>query len=195
MSHSRMSQTAALVVGGGVSGAALGAILARAGRSVLLVEKSSSAHHKVCGDFLSGEALAYLQELDFEPSAFGGVPSIRGVRLASRSLISEARLPFPAMSLTRRTLDEALLLHAQRAGVNLLRGVRVNSLKSSGLGWSARLDTGADLDSSAAFLATGKHDFPGKPRPLAKENDLVAFKMYFRLAPSQHEAALGPVVS
>jgi menaquinone-9 beta-reductase len=187
MSHSRMSQMDALVVGGGVSGAVLSTILARAGRSVLLVEKSSSAHHKVCGDFLSGEALAYLQALDFEPSAFGGVP-IRGVRLASRSLISEARLPFPAMSLTRRTLDEALLLHAQRAGVNLLRGVRVNSLNSSYLGWSARLDTGADRDSSAAFLATGKHDLPGKPRVLAKENGLVAFKMYFRLAPSQHEA-------
>jgi len=47
-----------LVVGGGLAGAMAGLRLARAGRSVVLLEKEPGAHHKVCGEFLSPEAVS-----------------------------------------------------------------------------------------------------------------------------------------
>ena len=40
----------AVVVGGGPAGAALAALLARAGRPVLLLERESEPREKLCGD-------------------------------------------------------------------------------------------------------------------------------------------------
>ena len=53
----------ALIIGGGPAGAALGIMLARAGRAVEIIEQSASMHHKVCGEFLSWEAVTYIAQL------------------------------------------------------------------------------------------------------------------------------------
>ena len=189
---SRNSQTDALIVGGGLAGAALGTLLAKRGRSVEIVEKRAGMHDKVCGEFLSREALIYLEHLDISLPSLGAVP-IRRLRLAAGRLIAECRLPFPAMSLTRRVLDEALLERASQAGATVLRGRRVESLTPSEPGWAARLSDGTDRCASNAFLATGKQDVSGHPRSSGPQNDLVAFKMYYRLVPAQQEALANQV--
>jgi menaquinone-9 beta-reductase len=180
----------ALIVGGGPAGAAIGILLARRGRQVTIVEKSSGAHDKVCGEFLSGEAVQYLQSLGIDLPALGAAP-IYGVRLARRTCVAECELPFPAMSLSRRKLDEALLGTCAREGVDVRRGVRVDSMERVQTGWSARVENGEPLQAQSMFLATGKHDLGGWRRPKGKQNDLVAFKMYFLLAPPQRRALRG----
>jgi flavin-dependent dehydrogenase len=182
----------ALIVGGGPSGAALGALLARAGRSIAIVEKSAAAHDKMCGDFLSYEAVQYLGALGLDLGAMRAIP-ISNVRLAARTLIGECPLPFTAMALRRSTLDEALLQNAEKSGANILRGRRVDSLQPCGDRWTARLAEGEEICAASAFLATGKHDLHGWPRAAGKQNDLVAFKMYFRLTP-RAQAALAKQV-
>ena len=47
-----------LVIGGGLAGSTMGIRLAAAGRRVTLLERELKAHHKVCGEFLSHEAVA-----------------------------------------------------------------------------------------------------------------------------------------
>src|SRR5665213_303435 len=101
-----------LIVGGGLAGSAAAITLARAGRSVVLVERESVPQHKVCGEFLSQEAMTYLGSLGIDLIGLGAV-AIRSVRLAGREGWSEARLPFAAMSLTRKRLDEELLRVAE----------------------------------------------------------------------------------
>ena len=54
--------------------------------------------------------------------------------------------------------------------------------------WNATLGTGEILTAPQVILATGKHDLRGFPRPQGKQDDLVALKMYFRLAPDQAES-------
>ena len=184
---SRNSQTDTLIVGGGLAGAALATLLAQRGRSVEILEKSSDMHDKVCGEFLSREALLYLEHLGINLHSLGAVP-IQQLRLAADKLIAECKLPFPAMSLTRRVLDEALLQRASQAGATVLRGHRVESLTHLESGWRARLNDGMNRCASSTFLATGKQDVNGHPRSGGRQNDLVAFKMYFRLAPAQQEA-------
>ena len=49
----------AIVVGGGLAGSAFAIELARQGRAVIVLEKTTGAHHKVCGEFLSAEAQAF----------------------------------------------------------------------------------------------------------------------------------------
>jgi menaquinone-9 beta-reductase len=184
------SPSEALIVGGGPAGAAVGILLARGGRQVTIVEKSSGVHDKVCGEFLSGEAVQYLASLGIDLPALGG-PSIYGVRLARRTCIAECELPFPAMSLTRRKLDEALLDIAAREGVMVRRGVRIETVQQEQTGWSARVENSELLHARSIFLATGKHDLGGWRRPKGKQNSLVAFKMYFSLAPAQQLALRG----
>jgi len=181
-----------LIIGGGLAGAAAAIWLARAGRAVVVIEREAQAHHKVCGEFLSREALNYLKLLGLDVARFGAVP-IRSVRLAGRDGFSEANLPFPAQSLTRRRLDEELLQMAVEAGARVLRGCRVSGLEREGAVWRASIEGASPVCARTAFLATGKHDLGGRPRPKGKQSDLVAFKMYWRLAPAQAAALAGHV--
>ncbi len=190
MSNTRASACDALVIGGGPAGAALGIALAQSGRAVKLLEQSPTAHNKVCGEFLSHEAIGYLESLRVSPRALGAV-AIRGVRLHAHTRIATCELPFPALSLTRRALDEALLHAARREGVTVLRGQRVEGLTRTSDGWQARVVAGAVHAARDAFLATGKQDLSGYRRPTGKQNNLVGFKMYFRLAAAQLEALKG----
>jgi len=191
----RTSQSDAIVIGGGPSGSALAIHLARSGRAVELIEQSAAPHHKVCGEFLSHEAIACLNGLGLDclgidPRALGAV-DIHSVRLSARKQIAACDLPFPALSLTRRALDGALLTSAIGAGVTVQRGHSVNSLAHSEDGWRAQLSNGESHSAPAAFLATGKHDLAGHRRPRGKQSDLIAFKMYFRLATTQQRALEG----
>ena len=191
-SGGQATEAEAIVVGGGLAGSAAAITLARSGREVVLLERASQPHHKVCGEFLSGEALGYLSRLGVDVASLGAVP-IHRVRVAGRRGVAAAELPFAAMSLTRCRLDEALLGQARAVGVTVLRGSSVSSLYASGNGWCADRDSGATMSARTVFLATGKHDLRGYNRPPGPQNDLVAFKMYWKLAPAQAAALAGYV--
>jgi 2-polyprenyl-6-methoxyphenol hydroxylase-like FAD-dependent oxidoreductase len=120
-------QDEVLILGGGVAGCAASIALARKGRSVTLIEREPTPRHKVCGEFLSGEALEDLHALGIDVASLGAVP-IDYVRLAAARRAAEAPLPFPAASLTRKALDTALIAEAIAAGVRVERGRSVQAL-------------------------------------------------------------------
>lgn len=181
-----------LVVGGGPAGAAAAIRLARAGRTVTLLEREPGPHDKVCGEFLSGEALDDLSLLGLDAGDLGAVP-IRLVRLHRAGRSVAADLPFPAASLSRRVLDEALLAVAADAGAQVVRGVRVTSLERHDTGWRAHDDAGGDHAGGQALLATGKHDLKGWKRPAGVQPDLIGFKLHWRLAVRQQATLEGSV--
>jgi flavin-dependent dehydrogenase len=179
-----------LVIGGGLAGAMVAMRLAAAGREVVLIEKEREAHHKVCGEFLSAEAIHYLRQAGIEPLDLGA-HSIQRVRFHSGKRNVEARLPFTALSLSRRILDESLLVKAQEAGCAVRRGACVERLEATGDGWSVRLRSGEKIHAKTVFLATGKHDLNAWERGGATQADLVGFKMHWRLTPAQSEILRG----
>ncbi len=181
-------QVKVLVVGGGLAGPAAAISLARAGCEVMVIEREAKAQHKVCGEFLSREALQYLDSLGVAMESLGAV-AIQRVRLAGGG---EVELPFPAMSLTRRALDDELLRLAELAGATVLRGCRVESIKREGKAWCVEVGS-TTLQAESVFLATGKHDLRGRPRPKGQQPDLVGFKMYWQLAEDQAAALDGAV--
>jgi menaquinone-9 beta-reductase len=173
-----------LILGGGVAGCAASIALARKGRSVTLIEREPTPRHKVCGEFLSGEALEDLHALGVDVASLGAVP-INYVRLAASRRAAEAPLPFPAASLTRKALDTALIATAIAAGVRVERGRSVQSLRRPTANlWQATLDDGTTYEAPTAFLATGKHDLRGHGRP-KDPHQWVGFKMYYRLSSIQ----------
>lgn len=182
----------ALIVGGGLAGGALAIRLAAAGRKVVLLEREAGPHDKVCGEFLSREAVLYLNALGIDPVALGA-QEIDTVRLASGRRVAGIRLPFPALSLSRRALDDALLRRAADLGAGIRMGARVQSLAPCAAGWQARTADGMEHVAAAAFLATGKHDVRGWPRPEGTQPDLIGFKQYWRLTQGQAEDLAGCV--
>jgi menaquinone-9 beta-reductase len=179
-----------LVIGGGLAGGMAALRLARAGRDVLLVEKERTAHHKVCGEFLSPEAVEYLRDAGVDPVSFGAVP-IENLRLSVGSSVMEAPLPFRALSLSRCVLDAALLARAAEEGCVVRRGVAAAGLARSGDGWIAEWAEGTVQQARTLFLATGKHDLRGWSRPAGVQCDLVGFKLHWRLNAAETQALRG----
>lgn len=175
-----------LVIGGGPAGSMVALRLATAGLRVTLVEREPGTHDKVCGEFLSREAVHYLRQVGLDPLKLGA-QVIRTVRLSSGGGLASSPLPFQALSLSRRTLDEALLARAAQC-CEILRGTAVESLGREENLWAARLTDGQTLRAAAVFLATGKHDLRGYARPAGRQSDLVGFKVHFALEPTKTEA-------
>ena len=164
-----------LIAGGGLAGAAAACELARAGRRVTVLERNTGPTDKICGEFLSAAAQHYLTRLGVDFLALGGQVITR-VRIVRGAQMAEADLPFAGLGLSRRLLDEALLRRAVGCGAEVLR------------------ETVTELSPDIRFLATGKHDLPGVRRPVdGRSADLVGFKTYFRLSPSEQAAVSGTV--
>ena len=173
-----------ILIGGGLAGAAAAIDLARAGRAPLLLEREAAPHDKICGEFLSGEAVAALAALGCDARRLGAVPITR-VELWSGFRHVAARLPFAALSLSRRVLDAALLEQAAAVGVDVKRGVAVRALAGDGVQTSAGAVRGGPI-----LLASGKHDVRGAQRPAGP--DEIGLKMYFT-APALHRQLAGRV--
>jgi flavin-dependent dehydrogenase len=171
-----------LVIGGGLAGSMAALRLAAAGREVTILERERAAHHKVCGEFLSPEAVDYLALAGVSPLSLGA-QAIRFVRLSSKQRVVESTLPFTALSLSRCVLDEAL-----QHGCKVERGAFVESLIARDGLWHAQLRGGESWRAPTVFLANGKHDLRGLERKPGTHGDLVGFKLHWRLAPAQTEA-------
>ena len=181
-----------LILGGGPAGASLAIHLAGAGRPVRLIEAQAALHDKVCGEFLSFEAELYLADLGVNPMTLGATV-IRQIALCHGTRRSSTTLPFRALSLSRRVMDEALLAAAADAGAVVMRGRRAAGLEHRGRGWRVRLDDGETMDAPRVVLATGKHDLRGYSRPPGRQPDLIGFKQHWRLAPAEARALRGVV--
>jgi flavin-dependent dehydrogenase len=177
-----------VIVGGGLAGAYAAALLARAGSRPIVLERQAGPGDKVCGEFLSAEAQGYLRGAGFDLEALGA-PVIDRVRVANGTRLAEARLPFTALGLSRRRLDEALLEHAKRLGAEVRRGVSVKHVDARGLETS----DGA-LAADRIILASGKHDVRGAGRESDQADwGMVGFKAYFTLDPVQRRELTGAV--
>ncbi len=122
----------ALVVGGGPAGSATALLLARAGRTVHIVERARFPRRKVCGEYLNGGAVEALDRLGLLGAVRAAATPLRGVRLVAPGAAGIA-LPFPrpALACAREVLDGLLLDAALAAGATLERG-RVDELVFDG---------------------------------------------------------------
>jgi flavin-dependent dehydrogenase len=147
------------ILGAGPAGCAAAIMLARAGRDVLLLERTAAPREVVCGEFLGVDAAAALAVLGLDAAALGGVP-LRRLRVAHGTRETAAVLPFAAWGLSRLRLDAAL---QAAAGPALHRGVTVLGAAPEGAGWRIRTSAG-EVAARQVILATGKHALRGFPR-------------------------------
>jgi flavin-dependent dehydrogenase len=174
----------AVIIGGGLSGGSVALELAEAGRSVLLLEKEATAHDKVCGEFISVEAQYYLGKLGLDLKQMGAAP-IANMRITRGNQTVSAKLPFTALSLSRRLLDDRLLSRAEEKGAFVCRGTTATTLERESGFWRIKCRGTEDVVAETVFLATGKHDLRCWQRKGNVQKDFIGFKMHFRLRQSQ----------
>ena len=117
-----------LIVGGGPAGSVAGAILARAGARVRIVDRATFPRDKLCGDTVNPGTLARLRALNLA----GGIDELSlrvdGMQVTGGHGVSiDGRYPegVSGRALTRRDLDWLLLQHAMAAGCQFEPGVTV----------------------------------------------------------------------
>lgn len=177
----------AVVIGGGLAGGAAAIRLAQNGKKVLLLEKEPAAHDKVCGEFISNDAQHYLRELGIDLAALDA-ERISNIRIMRGQRIASARLPFTGFSLSRRVLDEALLVRAQDQGAQVWRRAAATALVKEPECWPIEVAGQGAIEAETIFLATGKHDLREWRRAGGKQTDFVGFKCHFLLTPAQRAA-------
>ena len=167
--------TAPLIIGAGPAGCAAAIVLARGGARPLLVDRDAKASDALCGGFLSWRTAERLRGLGVDPEALGAHPVERLI-LFGEGRPAEIALPRRAHGLSRRTLDTALRSRALAEGAQLVcdtvRQVEVLHVKARAHEWHAE----------SLFLATGKHDVRGSPRPRAAKDPALGLRL--RLTPS-----------
>ena len=182
----------ALIIGGGPAGASAALLLARAGRSVALIEKCAFPRRKVCGEYVAEPAASFLRSLGLSLD-----PEIQRIALWAGERVIEAPLPAPyASTLAREDLDTQLLQLAARAGAVVFQPLKAVSLTRTAGGFICETPS-TMLQARAVVAAHGSWE-PGRlptqqshaaPRPA----DLLAFKAHFRgAALSGDTIALAP---
>jgi len=168
-----------VIAGGGLAGAAAAAMLSRAGVKVTVIERETGPTDKICGEFLSVEAQSYITALGLDLAPLGGY-EISRLTLVRRHERVDSLLPFVGLGISRRLLDEALLNYAAECGATVLRGHRIKSVAADDR-ITLDVDGLGQIRTETLFLATGKHELRGAHRNAVVTEDLVGFKMYFRL--------------
>jgi flavin-dependent dehydrogenase len=117
-----------LIVGAGPAGSVAGAILARAGARVRIVDRATFPRDKLCGDTVNPGTLARLQSLGLAAGIDERSLRVDGMRVTGeRGVAIEGRYPggLSGRAITRRDLDWLLLQQAIAIGCQFEPGVAV----------------------------------------------------------------------
>lgn len=114
------------IVGTGPAGAVLAALLAARGVAVTLLDRETFPRDKLCGEFLSYDALPLVERLGVDLT---GAPRIGRCRVTARHRTYEFALPHAARGISRLRLDAALVAAARAAGAHVVEGETVSSLE------------------------------------------------------------------
>ncbi|MBI2801106.1 MAG: FAD-dependent monooxygenase [Gammaproteobacteria bacterium] len=189
----------AIIVGGGPSGATAGAVLARAGWRIAIVEKMSYPRRKVCGEFISGTTWPLLQRLGVAgPLQELAGPPVRRVGLYADAAMITAELTslaagaeYSGRAVRREHLDTLLLRSAALAGADVWQPYTLSAFVARPGGYECTISDKAtgqirSLQSRLMVAAHGSWESGPLPtqdfRRVPSASDLFGFKTHFRNA-------------
>ena len=147
-----------VVVGGGPAGAAAAYHLAKAGHSVLILEKQELPRYKPCGGGVCPRVADWF-DYDFEPVISQKVTQVRYTYNLEDEVISE--LPEPIWMVRRDEFDHYMVQQAQNQGAVLWAGTKATGLEFKADCW--HISTSKDPVAGRYLIAAD-----GAKGPMAK---------------------------
>lgn len=177
-----MSTTEVAVIGAGPAGSSAAITAARLGIRVTLLEAGSFPRQKVCGEFLSPEALDVaadlLRELPSADTVFRSAPVLDRMRLLLGGRTIEASIRPPALSVARYDLDALLWEAAVHAGVRAESNCEVRSIDGSGP-FTLRTSHGV-VTAAAVIVAAGRWSRFAADRSVPRGPKWIGVKAHYR---------------
>jgi flavin-dependent dehydrogenase len=172
------------VIGGGPAGSSAAITAARLGARVVLFEARDYPRHKVCGEFVSAEALHVLASLlEKWPAAqamFEAAPAIQRTRLWLGRRVMEAPVSPAALSITRYILDAQLWSAARAVGVATRANCEVSSVEGDG---PFQLPTSCgDYSAKTLIVAAGRWSQFTRDRSVSPGPRWIGVKGHFQEA-------------
>ena len=107
-----------IIIGGGLAGLTAAIHLRKEHYRILLLEKETYPHHKVCGEYLSNEVVPYLQHLGIELPTNIEINTLEFSTQKGHSL--QLPLPLGAKGISRYALDYCLYKRAKNLGMEVV---------------------------------------------------------------------------
>ena len=115
-----MQNTQVIIIGGGLAGLTAAIHLCKNRIDVVLIEKESYPHHKVCGEYLSQEIIPYLHSLEIDIDNLDP-PRIKRMEYSSISgKAISCDLEMGGIGISRYSLDHFLYKKAKNAGCGII---------------------------------------------------------------------------
>jgi flavin-dependent dehydrogenase len=181
-----------VIIGAGPAGCTAAIVLARSGRSVLLVEQSRFPRNKVCGECLSALGIGGLRRLNLldRVESLGAVALHRVALYAPDGSDCEMALPEAMLGISRRSLDAEMLAAAAEAGAEIFQPARCEMIQG-GASPQLRLrdlsnNSTRTVDCRFVILANGK----GSPEKSARPTGDLGVKGIFENVQGGEEDAI-----
>ncbi len=127
------TQTDVLVLGGGPAGSTAAALLAGRGVRTILADRDLFPRDKLCGEFLSYDAIPILDFLGVtDRIAMAGATTIECCIITGTLGSFEFPLPLAARGVSRLLLDKTLLDRARQSGAEVMEGWTGESIARQG---------------------------------------------------------------
>ena len=152
-----------IIIGGGPAGTSAAISAARSGASVLLLERGRFPRHKVCGEFVSAESLALLEDLlnEKHERLLGDAIRISRARIFLDGRTLRTKVDPPAASIARVDLDVALWESAENCKMDTRQQVTVQSV--TGTGPFRVVTSGGEFEGRALVNASGRWSNLNRP--------------------------------
>jgi menaquinone-9 beta-reductase len=145
-----------VIVGGGLAGLVNAIRLSSSGLDVLLIEKKSYPFHRVCGEYISNEALPFLNSIGADIAGLNPSAINRLLISSASGNAVETGLALGGFGISRYKLDHHLYRLALSKGVEFRLNTQAIDIKYKNKVFTTRLTDGPEIKSKLIIGSYGK---------------------------------------